>query len=90
MLQENKRIADEVYNRNFQEHLKEFQAALSLPESKRKSAMAELRDKVSNKMILTFRQVDAIRSRCQNVLDGTYGNTKTSGQMAYGAPPAAK
>lgn len=46
----------------------------------------ELREKVKNTNILTYRQRDALICRCNNVLLGCYGHTKTDEQMNHSKP----
>ena len=46
----------------------------------------ELREKAKNTNVLTYRQRDAIISRCNNVLLGCYGNTKTEENLSHSKP----
>lgn len=39
---------------------------------------------------LTPRQVEGIIARCDNYLNGEYGNTKTTANISYGTPPVTK
>ena len=50
----------------------------------------ELRERAKNTNILTYRQRDAIIERCNNVLLGCYGNTKTDDNFNHCKPSSKK
>lgn len=56
------------------------------PRQKVEKQLMELKEKAENMSALSFRQKEAIIVRCTNYLNGTYGNTKTSQNLSYGAP----
>lgn len=54
------------------------------PKGDKKEVLLKLKEQATQNPFLTERQMDAIRARCDNFLNDTYGNTKTAANMAYG------
>lgn len=52
--------------------------------------LTELRSKVKTNAYLTYRQLDALISRCDNLMNGDYGNTKTTDHLNQGKPSSKK
>lgn len=49
-----------------------------------KKALLSIKSEAANNKLLTYRQSDGISARCDNALNGTYGNTKTASQLNVG------
>ena len=88
MTTKGKEFSDDLLNANFDKLLKRFHDLLTLDKEAMLKGMKELSKEAINTNALAGHQRSAIVGRCKNVLDGTYGNTKTSTQMNYGSSPA--
>lgn len=74
MIPQRKGPSDSVLNGNFDALLKEFQVLWTKSPTENKKFIA-LAKKARNTE-LTHRQAEAIMARCENAINGTYGNTK--------------
>lgn len=92
MLKENNKIADSVYSANFDSLIKKFTEILENGGATRKADLEDLKKEATHMIVLTYRQREAIIDRCNNLLSGHYGSTKTAQNMAYGdtAPTSKK
>lgn len=70
MIPSKKEVSDDTYGKNFKNLLKEFEN-LEENSPKDKAKFEALADKARNTQ-LTYRQTDAITSRCQNMIDGEF------------------
>lgn len=78
-------ITDEMINAKWRSMLKVFKTLITewpKPE-KIKKELEDLKTAAINS-ILTPRQTQGIIARCDNYINGTYGNTKTEANVAYG------
>lgn len=48
--------------------------------------LIQLKEKAKLNPYLTDRQIEGIYARCDNVMNGTYGNTKTNENYEHGKP----
>lgn len=53
------------------------------PVQKVAEELKSLKDMAIKSHELTARQIDAIIARCDNYMNGTYGNTKTTGNLNH-------
>lgn len=85
----NKKITDEEYNNKWRSMLKVFHDINPKSPSATKEYL-ELQQESMNTIYLTSKQKEGIYGRCQNSIDGTYGNTKTQANLNFGTPPVTK
>jgi len=72
-----KKLSDTECNNNFDAFLRVFHKIENeRPKEDYKEQLHALKSTVQNTIQLTGRQREAIIDRCNNVLNGTYGNTK--------------
>lgn len=76
----------------FQTLLDRFHKAIeSNPEpTKIKKILEAIKEDAANSGELNIRQKDAIIARCENYLNGTYGNTKTEAHLGHQKSPEKK
>lgn len=55
-----------------------------------KADLEGLKEAAKTAKYLTFHQVSAITARCDNYMNGEYGNTKVDANFGHGPQPAAK
>lgn len=67
--------------------INEFKA---VPSSHTKSQLGKLRERVKANLHLTYRQMDALIARCDNLMNGDYGNTKTEDNYNHSKPSGKK
>lgn len=84
---EKKDVTDEMCIAKWRQLLRMFKKLIEgnpTPEIIKEDLIA-LKQTASLSIELTPRQVEGIVARCDNYLNGEYGNTKTAGNLSYGA-----
>lgn len=86
------KITDEEYSSKWQELLGKFKKLIEKwpPPEKIKTELSELVTLAINAAHLTPRQKDGIITRCNNYMNGEYGNTKTKENIEYGVSDKAQ
>lgn len=90
MIHSNKEEQDRLCIEAWRSLLLEFHAIQKTYSKKDNEKLIKLKEKAKANPYLTFRQLDAINARCDNVMSGLYGNTKTDEQMNHSKPSGKK
>lgn len=79
------KIPDEDYNKNYRSLLAEFHA-IEIDSKGAKEKWEALKEKAKGVNPLSARQLAGIIERCNNAINGEYGNTKTAEHFGHGKP----
>lgn len=85
----NKLVNDDACIAQWRAMLKIFKDTIKddpKPESV-KDQLQALKEAAANCKDLTFHQISAIHARCDNYMNGEYGNTKTDSNFGHGPQP---